>query len=246
VKSGTSTLEAALEGLPFVVAYRTHPATFWLARRLVQVDHVALANLVAGERVVPEFLQGEATPGKLAAAVRPLLEGGRERDRVLEGLRRVRGALGSPGAADRVAALAADVLLEKGGGSMNRKELQFNAVARLASGLVRILGRTFRVEVQGREHYEEFRRKGQPFVFVFWHSRLLPLLYLHRNQGIVCLTSEHRDGEYITRIMLRLGYGAARGSSTRGARGACVSSCVPPGAVRKSRSLRTGRWARHG
>jgi lysophospholipid acyltransferase (LPLAT)-like uncharacterized protein len=99
---------------------------------------------------------------------------------------------------------------------MNRKELQFNAVARLASGLVRILGRTFRVEVQGREHYEEFRRKGQPFVFVFWHSRLLPLLYLHRNQGIVCLTSEHRDGEYITRIMLRLGYGAARGSSTRG------------------------------
>ncbi len=115
VKSGTSTLEAALEGLPFVVAYRTHPATFWLARRLVQVDHVALANLVAGERVVPELLQGEATPGKLAAAVRPLLEGGRERDRVLEGLRRVRGALGSPGAADRVAALAADVLLEKGG-----------------------------------------------------------------------------------------------------------------------------------
>lgn len=110
VKSGTSTLEAALAGTPFVVAYRTHPWTFWLARRLVQVDHVALANLVAGERVVPEILQDQATPAALADALAPLFEEGEERDRVLSGLARVRSRLGQPGAATRVARLAEEVL----------------------------------------------------------------------------------------------------------------------------------------
>src|SRR5690606_5408902 len=62
VKSGTTTLEAALAGVPFVTVYRTSAVTWSLARRLVKVDHIALANLVAGARVVPEILQDEATP----------------------------------------------------------------------------------------------------------------------------------------------------------------------------------------
>lgn len=115
VKSGTTTLETALAGVPMVIAYRTHPATFWLARRLVDVEHVGLVNLVAGRRVAPELLQEEATPEALAAALLPLVDEGPARRTALEGLRSVQEALepAEPGtAAGRVAGLAAEILDE--------------------------------------------------------------------------------------------------------------------------------------
>lgn len=101
--SGTVTLELALHGTPMVVAYRMHPVSFALARRLVDVEHVALVNLVHGSRLVPELLQDDATPAALAAAVRPLLTAGDERDRVTRGLEEVGRRLGSGGVAGRVA-----------------------------------------------------------------------------------------------------------------------------------------------
>jgi lipid-A-disaccharide synthase len=78
--SGTATLEAALLGTPMIVVYRMHPLTFWIARRLVSVPHVAMANLLAGDRIVPEFLQGEVEADRLARQVRRWLQD--------EGLRR--------------------------------------------------------------------------------------------------------------------------------------------------------------
>lgn len=117
VKSGTTTLQAALARVPMVIAYRTHPLTYWLARRLVEVEHIGLVNLVAGERLVPELIQHEATPARLAAALEPLLLDTPERERVCSGLTRVRDALAGPrgagGAAARVAELAAELLDER-------------------------------------------------------------------------------------------------------------------------------------
>lgn len=114
VKSGTSTLQAALTATPLVVAYRMHPASYAVARRLVRVPHIALANLVAGRRIADEFIQHEATPGALAAALLPLLPGGERRAEALAALAGVRARLAGSGSeaavADRVAALAKELV----------------------------------------------------------------------------------------------------------------------------------------
>ncbi len=72
-KSGTSTLELALAGVPMVVTYRVNPITAWIVRRTVKVKYASLLNLLAGRDVIPELIQEDCTPEKLAAVLRVLL-----------------------------------------------------------------------------------------------------------------------------------------------------------------------------
>ena len=88
--------------------------------------------------------------------------------------------------------------------------------------LIRLIGSTLRFRVEGREHWEEAGRGGRLPIYTFWHDRIFPGAYFFRGRRIVIMTSRSFDGEYIARFIQRLGYGAVRGSSTRGAVGALV------------------------
>lgn len=103
VASGTATLEAALMRCPMVVVYKVAWPTYWLGRWLIHVPYLGMVNIVAGERICPEFIQGAATPEALAKALEPLLREGRPRADMLRGLERVTQALGEPGAEERAA-----------------------------------------------------------------------------------------------------------------------------------------------
>jgi lipid-A-disaccharide synthase len=111
VKSGTTTLEAAIAGTPLVVAYRMNRFSYAMARRMVRVPHIALANLVGERRIAPEFVQDAATPEALAGALVPLLDtASAERTSMVAGLADVRERLGGGGAAARVAEMADELL----------------------------------------------------------------------------------------------------------------------------------------
>ena len=120
VASGTATVEAALLGNPFVVVYRLSKLSYAIARRFVTVPHVAMANLIAGRRVVPELIQDEFTAESVVAALQPLLADGPARDASIAGLREVRERLHTRSTAesfaepaiDRVARVCLDLLKE--------------------------------------------------------------------------------------------------------------------------------------
>ena len=102
VASGTATLETALLGTPFAIVYRLNALTYQIARRIVKVPHFGLANVVARREVAPELLQDEVNPERLGQELSRLLEPDNAR-RLRAGLAEVRGHLGEPGAAARVA-----------------------------------------------------------------------------------------------------------------------------------------------
>jgi lysophospholipid acyltransferase (LPLAT)-like uncharacterized protein len=102
------------------------------------------------------------------------------------------------------------------------KRAQVAAIAAIGYPLIALLARTLRLEIEGREHMDAVTASGRPYIVSFWHGRILPLALYFRGRGIVVITSENFDGEWIARIIGRLGYGTARGSSSRNARAATL------------------------
>jgi lipid-A-disaccharide synthase len=103
IASGTATLEAALFEVPMVVVYRTSWPTYLAARAVVRVEHIAMANLIAGRAVVPECVQRQATPSRIARALVDVLRSPERRAAMQEALRKVKAELGPPGSVDRAA-----------------------------------------------------------------------------------------------------------------------------------------------
>ena len=89
--------------------------------------------------------------------------------------------------------------------------------ALLGAWTLRLIGLTWRIETFGLEPVERGIAGGGRVLFALWHARMLPLVFTHRGRGIAVLVSRSRDGELITRVIEKLGYVTARGSSTRGA-----------------------------
>lgn len=106
-KSGTTTLEAAVAACPLAVGYRTSRLEFALAKRLVRIPDIALVNVLAGRRLVPEFVQDALQPSVMADCLQRLIDPrDAQRAAMLAGFDEVRRSLGSPGAGSRVASMA--------------------------------------------------------------------------------------------------------------------------------------------
>ena len=108
--SGTATLETALMLRPMIIVYRMSWLTYHLARLLVRVKHIGMVNIIAGEEVVPELIQTEVTAERILAESQAILHDAGVRKRMLEKLAEVRGKLGVPGAAGRVAEIALSMM----------------------------------------------------------------------------------------------------------------------------------------
>jgi lysophospholipid acyltransferase (LPLAT)-like uncharacterized protein len=106
--------------------------------------------------------------------------------------------------------------------SSRARRLQAWAISSVGYRLVAALGATLRWRIDGLEHFDSLVRSGRQPVMAFWHGRILPATYYFRRRGIVVITSENFDGEWIAGIIERFGYGTARGSTSRGGRRALL------------------------
>ena len=112
VASGTATLETALLETPMVIIYRVSAFSYLVGRLFIRVDFIGLVNLIAGRKIVPELIQKDAGAEAIAREAETILSDTRRRDAMRKDLAGIRSLLGSPGAADRAAALACELLDE--------------------------------------------------------------------------------------------------------------------------------------
>lgn len=102
------------------------------------------------------------------------------------------------------------------------KRLEAATIAAIGYRVCAALGSTLKWRVEGAQRYDEIVRGGHQPIMAFWHGRILPATIYFKNRGIVVITSENFDGEWIAGIIERFGYGTARGSTSRGGRRALV------------------------
>jgi len=102
------------------------------------------------------------------------------------------------------------------------KRLQAKLIAMFGYRLIAALGATLRWRTEGLQHFDAIAASGRQPIMAFWHGRILPATYYFRRRGIVVITSENFDGEWIAGIIERFGYGTARGSTSRGGRRALL------------------------
>lgn len=105
IKSGTSTLEAALFELPFVVVYKTSYLSYLIGKTLIQIDKISLVNIVAGEKIVEELIQNDCNPKKIYEVVKSLLLDENQRAEMKLKMKRIKSLLGERGASERAAKL---------------------------------------------------------------------------------------------------------------------------------------------
>jgi lipid-A-disaccharide synthase len=110
VASGTATLDVAIMGVPMVVLYKVSPLSYWLGKKLIKVPFISLVNLIAGEQVVPELIQGDVTPERLADAALSLIEVEKTRLTMIKKLKKVRMDLGEGGASEKAASIAIEMM----------------------------------------------------------------------------------------------------------------------------------------
>ena len=103
-----------------------------------------------------------------------------------------------------------------------RKRLEVAVISATGYRLMSWLGATLKWRTEGFEHFDAIRAAGHQPIMAFWHGRILPATYYFRNRGIIVITSENFDGEWIARIIERFGFGTARGSTSRGGRRALL------------------------
>ena len=110
VTSGTATLEAGILGTPMVIVYRTSLLTYLMGRAVVKISNMGLINIVAGSKIVPELCQHEVTPENISAIVEKLLVEPQLRDKIKHALEIAKNKLGTPGASNRAAHIALDLM----------------------------------------------------------------------------------------------------------------------------------------
>ncbi len=113
VCSGTATLEATIIGKPFILIYKMNLLNYLLYRPQIKLPYIGMTNIIAGKKIIPEFIQFQATPKKIAQEILKLLADKTKLQKITTDLAQVKSALGLPGAANRGARLILDFLKDK-------------------------------------------------------------------------------------------------------------------------------------